>query len=110
MSITQLVQALAQKGVQPNRTTVYRIIDKLVQQKQVQQIPLNNGESYFEFKHPGYTHHHHFFCSGCETVYCLSGCHVLTHNINLTTLLPDPSFKIQSHDFNLYGTCSSCAA
>lgn len=106
ISIPQLLQSLAQKGLTPNKTTIYRIIEKLVQKHHVTPLTFENGVTYFEFSKK---HHHHFFCKKCETVFCLPACHVRTHNISLQELLPSDTFKIEDHDFNLYGLCPTCS-
>ena len=31
-----------------------------------------------------------------------------TQKINIADLLPNPNFKVESHDFNIYGTCEPC--
>ena len=106
LSTTQLLALLKQKGHTPNKSTIYRILDKLVTHKKATLITLKNGISYYELSTN--THHHHFFCTKCETIYCLNHCHIHQNNINLNELLPHPEFKVSDHDFNLYGTCNQC--
>lgn len=93
----------------PNRTTVYRILDKLVAAEEVKTIALKTGVSYYEMVKDK-RHHHHFICTKCDDVFCLGGCHVKTFDIDLTKLLPNSSFSIQAHDFNLYGVCDKCGS
>ena len=105
ISVNQLIENLKKKGLSPNKTTIYRILEKLVNKKIVTEISVRNSSSFYEFsKH----HHHHFICNKCITVYCLSHCHINTHQINLNLLLPNKDFSIEAHDFNLYGVCAPC--
>ena len=106
MSIIQIIKTLQYKGLTPNKTTIYRIIEKLIQQKTITEISVKNSASHYELS--DHHHHHHFICNECTTVYCLKQCHVESHQINLDHLLPNPNFSIDSHDFNLYGTCEPC--
>jgi Fe2+ or Zn2+ uptake regulation protein len=108
VSMAQIMDRLNARGLTPNKTTVYRILDKLVVNKTATAIAIKNGTSYYELLTPGHHHHHHFFCYDCETLYCLNACHIEKMAINLTPLLPNPKFKITSHDFNLYGRCQQC--
>lgn len=106
LSVTQIMEQLDKRGLNPNKTTIYRILEKLINKKAVAEIAIRNGATYYEFAHG---HHHHFICNQCDTVFCLDACHVESQDINLTELLPNQQFKIQSHDFNLYGVCEPCA-
>ena len=109
LSINQIIEQLVAVHLSPNRTTVYRIMDKLVQQDVAAVITVNNGISYFELSKKGDAHHHHFFCNVCYTLFCLASCHVDQHDIDLTRFLPNKGFEITGHDFNLYGICAPCS-
>jgi len=106
LSVAQIMESLDEKGLRPNKTTVYRLMEKLIGKKAVSEISVRNGTAYYELS-KGH-HHHHFVCNECETVFCLDSCHVESHGINLSALLPYKGFQIQSHDFNLYGVCEPC--
>ena len=107
LSMSQIMQILQKHNITPNKTTLYRLLYKLEKDNIVNGITRNNGVSYYELKKKH--QHHHFFCNSCEVVYCLDQNHVITNNINLTKLLPNTNFQISNHDFNLYGTCSTCS-
>ena len=112
ISIAQLMVKLAKEHLYPNRTTLYRMMEKLQKKEIVTMIPLRSGVSYFELvkktKSRHDHHHHHFFCNQCERLFCLDQCHVHSFDIDLTKLLPNPNFQIRAHDFNLYGICEGC--
>ena len=106
LSVPQLLEILAQKDLKPNKTTVYRLMDKLVADHTVSLVTVNNGTTYYELSK---NHHHHFFCNSCAQLFCLTSCHFDSIKFDLNTLLPNPKFKISNHDFNLYGTCEPCS-
>ena len=106
LTAMKLMIALNKKGLQPNKTTVYRILDKLLEQGELAVFYLKNGLRYYELKASAMHHHHHFFCKACEDVFCLDACHMET--MNLEKLLPNTGFSIESHDFNVYGFCDGC--
>lgn len=111
LSVQQILCQLEEDNFTPNKTTIYRILDKLVESKQANVIMVNNGVAYYEYvanKHSH--HHHHFFCYQCEFLYCLDGCHVERFGIELKELLPSKKFKITKHHFNLHGVCEDCSA
>eukprot|EP01047_Picozoa_sp_COSAG01_P034888 COSAG01_NODE_2642_length_7323_cov_13.197121_6_plen_132_part_00 len=109
LSAIQILNKLAEQNLRPNKSTVYRILDKLIAQNTLHAIVLKQGRTYYEMTKGKHHHHHHFFCEVCETLFCLSRCHVDTFNIDLSALLPNKKFKITQHDFNLYGRCDKCA-
>lgn len=109
LSANQIMDQLDRLDLKPNKTTIYRILDKLVNKNLASIIRLNTGISYYELAKSHHSHHHHFFCNKCQTLFCLDTCHLEQYNINLEQLLPSKKFQITDHDFNLYGICEPCA-
>ena len=105
LSVNQIIENLKAKELTPNKTTIYRIIEKLLAKNIISEISIKNYASVYEFTKG---HHHHFICNECNTVFCLDQCHEKSPQIDLDNLLPNKNFSIQSHDFNLYGTCENC--
>ena len=93
---------LAQKEVDAlSIATVYRNIGSLVEDNWLKPIEIPGQSTRYEVA--GKAHHHHFQCNNCGTVYELEGCEMQTK-----PKLPR-GFKYASHEFFVYGTCSSCA-
>ena len=103
VSVSELLNLLNESGLTPNKTTVYRILEKLHNQKVVQVVNLKTGGRYYEMTTG---HHHHFFCYDCETLYCLEGCQLATKPV--AKYLPPKQFKMTDHDLNYYGVCAPC--
>ena len=85
--------------------TVYRNLIMLTEKGYVSQVNLQNKRTtLFEFQGEE-KHHHHAICVECGGVFCIDAC-------KLPRILPgpdeDPGFKIESHVFEVYGTCSGC--
>ena len=107
LSIQNILNILKSNTLTPNKSTVYRILEKLKRNNDIQIIPLNNGCNYFEWKKQ--EHHHHFFCLTCEELTCLNSCLIHSHQIDLQKLVPNQNYTILNHDFNLYGICEKCS-
>ena len=107
ISIETIMNTLNEKKLFPHKTTVTRILDKLVSRDYANRIQINQGITFYEIKST--KDHHHFFCTNCNEIYCLSSCIIDQKKINLENYVPNKNFKIKSHDLNLYGLCGKCA-
>ena len=107
ITATSILKKLKEKDLSPNLSTIYRILNKLIDKKFINELKINTKESYYEKSQE--KHHHHFICNICKVISCLKSCFIQTQNISLSNLLPNKNYKIASHDFNIYGTCDNCA-
>jgi len=88
----------------PGLTTVYRSLESLVSMGLVQAVDLGDGERRYEVVAPG-EHHHHLVCRGCGNSTHLDSC--LVENIE-DAIKKQYHFEIDSHVFEVFGTCSDC--
>ncbi len=104
VSVKHILDYLNKKNLFPNKTTVYRIIDKLLAANYITELTLRTGGTYYETvpTHP----HHHFFCVDCKSVFCVEA--TPAEPLMETMKTANPLFQIHSHDLNLYGRCSQC--
>lgn len=94
------VHALAQKKLPKlGIATVYREIARLSESGEIHSVAIPGDPLRYE---KTAHHHHHFKCTGCNTVFELEGCLK-----NVTRLMPK-GFTHQSHDITLYGLCRKC--
>ena len=84
-----------------NLATVYRNINKLVDEGIL--VKFSHPQKGTFYEKAGKPHHHHFFCSDCNTAIEIPGCGLsLDKQIN-------EGFVIDSHEVFLHGTCAKCA-
>ena len=86
-----------------NLSTIYRTLGRMVAEGDVVPVQLPGEPIRYERRDAAETHHHHFRCTNCDSVYDLEGCVA-----GLKGLLPQ-GFKMIRHDITLYGTCRTCA-
>lgn len=103
LSVVQLVESMRD---QMNKTTVYRILDRLEQGGMVHSFFGKDGLKWYAKCSECSVHHHsdehpHFQCSDCGTIECLSV------DINIPTI---PNLQISSAEIMLTGTCSNCSS
>lgn len=104
--------ALSQPDIQThigdlcNRVTIYRVLDRLVEEGAIHKIIDIDGLTKFMSCHKcedenHHNHHHiHFHCSECGDVTCL-------HNVVPEFSLPK-SYKITDVNFMVSGICKNC--
>ena len=106
LSATTLLKELKNIGLNPNKTTIYRILKKLVEKKIAIEFSGKNGITFFEISNE---HHHHFICNYCNTAYCLKNDDLNLKSNHLKSIEEKNNFKIESLNFNLYGICKPCS-
>ena len=98
LSAADLGQALAHTGI--GVATVYRLLARGVEEGRFVAVEMPNGAARYE--PADRPHHHHFQCTGCDTVFDVPGCAE-----NLKKLVPR-GFHLQGHEILLTGTCRDC--
>ena len=80
--------------------TVYRNINALLREGWLAAIELPGAGTVYE--RAGKTHHHHFHCRACDTLFELPGC-----VLDLGKLAPR-GFELEGHELFLQGLCEKC--
>lgn len=88
-----------------NRVTIYRILDRLVEEGAAHKIVNVDGVIKYAACHQCATHHHHhnhihFSCTACNSVTCLD-------DVRPSFQLP-PNYVVKEVNFTLAGICPSC--
>lgn len=86
-----------------NRVTIYRVLDRLVDEGLVHKAVTTQGEVKFAATHQGSDNcnHIHFSCEICKTVLCVE-------NAALDFSLPE-GYQINQMNFSLSGVCPKCS-
>lgn len=101
-----VVQLVKKTEKHMNKTTVYRILDRLEEEGVIHSFNDTNGLRWYAKCNECSKGHHmdthpHFQCSSCGNIECLS--------VNIT--IPKvPGFEIDSAEIMLVGTCKSCSS
>lgn len=98
------VDLLEEFKVPANKTTIYRELYTLLDQKVLREVDFGDGIKRYELS--GDTHHHHLVCSKCKKV----------EDIDLKTDLKieekqiekEKDFKIDFHSLEFFGFCKNC--
>ncbi len=85
-----------------NKTTVYRQLDKLLDEDKILEVELGDGKKRYEIKSRG--HHHHIVCKKCGLIEDLE----LDEKMLISRLSKKTNFKIESHNLEFFGLCINC--
>jgi Fe2+ or Zn2+ uptake regulation protein len=96
---------LTKQGLTPNKTTLYRMLQKLKAQGFIDDILFNNKTTYYERKTD---HHHHFRCNNCDYIRCITDPNLEAQIHSLQDAVESDGLTIHRHHFFLTGSCSTC--
>ena len=95
---------LKNKGISINLSSVYRILDTLVENSLVNKYVIGeNNKTSYEIN--SLKHKHHLICTRCNRVFPLDNCPLKTYEEQLESSL---DFEITGHKLEIYGICSDC--
>jgi Fe2+ or Zn2+ uptake regulation protein len=86
-----------------NTSTLYRMLDQLVEKKIIYQTDFRNGKAYFEYQE---NHHHHVVCTQCGETEKIDICveKESSRAINKTKKFTN----IDSHILEFFAVCHAC--
>lgn len=99
LSAPELVEKLHAQGRAVNKTSVYRALDKLLDDGRICKQNLKDNELVYELRQD---HHDHLVCTNCGQVIPIE-CHVGTETI-------PADFVIDHHHLTIFGICGDCAS
>jgi len=105
VSVPDLQHLLEDKDLKPNKTTLYRMLEKLVEEGSVEVLLLDPKVTHYELKTH---HHHHFRCDSCDEIKCISDPELESQIHALEHKLETKGMTIKDHHFSLSGTCTTC--
>ena len=107
LSAKEITAALHEQGREIGMASVYRAREVLDELKLVQRLDAGEGVVRYEPAHAGGDHHHHIVCEGCGAVASYEDEELERAIGRLAGRL---SWRVDSHDVVLRGTCPRCAA
>jgi Fur family transcriptional regulator, ferric uptake regulator len=98
----EIVSSIGKSG--PNRVTVYRILESIVEAGIVHRAFVEEGSQHFEMADKCSEHqcHPHFVCTDCGKTSCM-------HDVSVSMATSAPAgFVIQRQQVRLQGLCPKC--
>lgn len=110
LSASEIHTAMAKDGLNANLVTIYRNLDRLVDEKKLNRQKISGEEeNFYQFLAPDLhcTSHLHLICSKCGRIIHLN-CEFMKEISD--HLLADHGFQIDCQDSALVGLCRDCRA
>lgn len=103
ISIEDIFYKVKEKNSGISLSTVYRIIDKLIDLNIARKSATDGDKALYELAQNG--HHHYIICTKCKKMAILDSCPIseLEQNISKET-----GFHITGHKYEIYGICYDC--
>jgi len=105
LTVPLLQEALKKKKFSPNKTSLYRHLDTLVELGDIEELMLESSITHYELKR---RHHHHFVCESCEKIECLEDAQLEKNIHSLENALKKKGLSARHHQFSFSGLCKSC--
>lgn len=103
MTAPSLHAALILHGVSANKSTVYRDLDRFVEEELVDELDFGEGQKRYERTT---TPHHHAVCTECNRIAHIElPSHLATEE---AFLMARYGFRVDSHALEFFGTCADC--
>jgi len=104
ISAEQIYFNLKESNVSVNLSSIYRILETLVNKNIVIKTNLTvTNKALYEFNFQ--IHKHHLICSGCKKMLSIEGCPLEDYE---KTLQEKSGFSITGHSLEIYGYCNDC--
>ena len=107
VSAPQLLEQVSLKHPSVNKTTIYRELDFLADNKILSEIDVLDGMKRYEILHPNH-HHHHLVCTSCRDIQCVEVPHHDLHALE-EKIQQTHNFNVQSHVLEFFGVCKKCS-
>lgn len=103
----QIIQQLNSKGLEINKSTVYRELTFFVENGLVKELLFTTGETYYESAL--LDHHHHLICQQCQNIEEIK-CEEVEPSLKLLNkrVEKEKQFIIQQHQLEFFGYCADC--
>lgn len=106
ISAPELLDVIARRHSSVNKTTIYRELDFLADEKVLLEIDLLDGVKRYELLHHDH-HHHHLVCTSCRAIRCVEVPHNDLHALE-EKIRESHEFTVRSHVLEFFGLCHKC--
>ncbi len=109
LSVADILEATTRRGLEPNKTTVYRELERLKEEGIIREVLIDGKAQYVELIDEA-DHHHHLICTNCKRVEEVDFPQEIEKKIDeLTRLIQRKTkFGTLNHSVDFFGVCRAC--
>ena len=107
LSAGEIGDALATRGREVSRASVYRVMEELEEVGMIQRVEVGQGIVRYEPVRSGVGHHHHLVCERCGRLEPFTDAGLERAIQRLSLRLP---LQVSEHEIVIRGACPSCVA
>lgn len=109
MSVAAILEAMTNKGLSPNKTTIYREFERLKEEGVLREVLIDGKTQYVELVNEE-DHHHHLICTMCKRVEDFDPTPEVERKIDELTALVGRKIQFGevSHSVDFFGVCTKC--
>ena len=101
LTVSETLVELEKMGRSCNKTSIYRNIEKLIEEKQVCRHSFGTDKVYYELRgHHEQHHHDHFVCEKCHKIESL--------DCSIEVVKVPNNYQVDHHHVTFFGTCNRC--
>ena len=101
VDFADITSHLDSEGISPNKTTIYRNLEKLEKEGLIQKVILSDHKQFWELAQTNPAHqHYHLICQKCEKIEC--------KELDSDLAFKFINFKVLNTNLSLYGFCQNC--
>lgn len=105
LTTQELLNALKEKGLKANKTTIYRQLESLRTNYLINEVRFNDRNIRYELNKKN-NHHHHLVCVKCKKVKDV----ILPEDLHYQEKIiwKKNNFKVLQHYLEFFGLCKNC--
>lgn len=103
LDVEHILEMLKKRNIEVDRTTVFRMVNKLVKAGILTRLEFNEGKARYELS--SLPHHHHAVCTICGKTEDIEKCDIEEISKNVEKKM---EFKTLTHRLELFGVCREC--
>lgn len=105
LAVPDMMRSLKKRGYAPHKTSLYRNIEKLIEEGVIEEVFLDATSVYYESRK---VHHHHALCKICHGAFCIAYDVCERGMTQLEGVAKKAGFISSEHHVVLHGTCLAC--
>lgn len=106
LSANELINKTRKDNLTPNKTTIYRELEKLLNENIISEVDLHDGLKRYEFFREANLGHYHLVCNSCGQIECIDIPKAL--DLMCSYIEETKNFKIEKHSLEFFGLCARC--